>query len=215
MNVLFLGKAEDFYCESAVRFTKRNFDHVEVRLGTWGKSLDWEDFLGVRFDLIVSYLSRWVVPDWMLRSVPVAINFHPASPDYPGIGCVNFALYEGASEYGSTCHFMAPKVDTGEIIRTARFPILKTDDVASLLERTYQQQIVLFYSIMRQILRDEPLQPSGEKWGRAPYTRKEFDALSSLDPGMDEQEIKKRIRSCAYGPWKPTMRIGGVELKPV
>ena len=28
-----------------------------------------------------------------------AVNFHPASPDYPGIGCNNFALYDNAYLY--------------------------------------------------------------------------------------------------------------------
>ncbi len=75
-------------------------------------------------DYIISYLSRWVVPAELLeRARRAAVNFHPASPDYPGIGCNNFALYENAAEYGVTCHHMAPRVDSGEIIAVRRFPV--------------------------------------------------------------------------------------------
>ena len=71
----------------------------------------------------MSYLI-WVVPEWLLRKAKIAaINFHPASPDYPGIGCRNFALYENAKEYGVTCHHMSATIDTGSIIEIKRFPI--------------------------------------------------------------------------------------------
>ena len=63
------------------------------------------------------------------KSKTAAINFHPASPEYPGTGCNNFALYENAGEYGVTCHYMAPKADTGKIIKVKRFPVFANDDV--------------------------------------------------------------------------------------
>ena len=45
-------------------------------------------------DYIISYLSRWIVPSYLLNNAKIAsFNFHPASPEYPGIGCNNFALY--------------------------------------------------------------------------------------------------------------------------
>lgn len=104
-------------------------------------------------EYIISYLSRWVAPEYLLKKAKVAaINFHPASPDYPGIGCNNFALYEEAKEYGVTCHHMEPRVDVGKIITVERFPVFPTDTVATLLLRTYDYQLVLFYKIMNIIL---------------------------------------------------------------
>ena len=108
-SLLFLGKADDPDCARALEFCQQAFAPVTYCLGKWGDPLpgkvqEWEG------DYIVSYLSRWVVPDALLkRARKAAINFHPASPEYPGIGCNNFALYENASEYGVTCHHMAPK----------------------------------------------------------------------------------------------------------
>jgi methionyl-tRNA formyltransferase len=69
------------------------------------------------------------------RAKHAAFNFHPGSPDYPGIGCLNFELYEEAREYGVTCHHMVPKVDTGGIIAVKHFAIFDSDCVASLLAR--------------------------------------------------------------------------------
>src|SRR4051794_26217032 len=115
-SVLFLGKKNDEHCQQALQFCKSSFAEVTSHLGVWKEPLPAEvrSWSG---DLIVSYLSRWVVPDEVLRKAKVAaINFHPASPDYPGIGCNNFALYDEATQYGVTCHHMAPTVDTGAII---------------------------------------------------------------------------------------------------
>jgi methionyl-tRNA formyltransferase len=136
-----------------------------------------------------------------------AINFHPASPAYPGIGCNNFALYEGAKEYGVTCHHMLEKVDTGNIIAVKYFPIFPTDDVESLLLRTYDFQLVLFYEIVGKILNGENLPLSSENWDRKPFSRKEFNELIKITSEMDKNEIERRIRATNYQQFKPTIQI--------
>jgi methionyl-tRNA formyltransferase len=163
---------------------------------------------------IISYLSRWVVPESLIKKAKIAaINFHPASPEYPGIGCNNFALYENTKEYGVTCHYMYPKVDTGKIISVKRFPVFVNDDVNSLLLRTYDFQLTLFYEIIGKILNGETLPESSEQWSRKPFTRKEFNELFKITAEMDEAEIKKRIRATNYLQFKPTINIKGYEFE--
>lgn len=208
-SLLFLGKAEDPDCARALEFCQRNFEPVVHCLGRWGDPLPepartWEG------DYIISYLSRWVVPAELLgRARKAAVNFHPASPDYPGIGCNNFALYENAAEYGVTCHHMAPRVDTGEIIAVRRFPIYPEDDIASLLKRTYEHQMALFLEIAPLMAEGRPLPSAGEHWTRAPYTRKEFNDLFRITPDMPEGEVARRIRAVSYGAFQPYVEIGG------
>jgi methionyl-tRNA formyltransferase len=207
-SILFLGKEEDPYCAKALEFCQANFREVTACLGVWGDPLPREaaEWQG---DYIISYLSRWVVPDSLLRKANIAaINFHPASPDYPGIGCNNFALYENAAEYGVTCHHMAPKVDTGEIVAVRRFPIFPSDDVASLLSRTYEHQLELFYEVVSEIVSGQPLPISDEKWTRKPFTRKEFNQLFIITPDMNQEEIAKRIRAVKFKHWKPYIVLG-------
>ncbi len=215
-SILFLGKADDPYCARALAFCQRNFAHVTHCLGRWGDPLpktaqEWEG------DYIISYLSRWVVPEHLLqRARKAAFNFHPAPPEYPGIGCNNFALYEGATEYGVTCHHMVAQVDTGPIIAVRRFPVYPTDDVASLLQRTYDHQIVLFYEIMAILLAGRELPRSEEQWTRPPFTRKQFNELFKITPDMAPEEIARRVRAVSYGPWQPYLELGEFrfELKP-
>lgn len=208
-SLLFLGKQDDPYVKSALEFCKRNFANVTAHLGKWGDKLP-EDLKSWEGDYVISYLSRWVAPEYLLNNAKIAaFNFHPASPDYPGIGCNNFALYEDAKEYGVTCHHMAPRVDTGAIIAVKRFPMFPTDDVASLLARTYAYQIILFYEIMSLIIEGKELPISEEKWTRKPFTRVEFNQLFEITPEMSREEIARRARAISYGSWQPRLQLQG------
>ncbi len=207
--VLFLGKEGDPGCARALEFLRRNFDPVEARLGRWGEPFP-RELVSWHGDYLISYLSRWVVPATLIKAAKAAaINFHPAPPQYPGIGCTNFALYEEAREYGATCHYMAPKVDEGAVIAVKRFPVFPSDDVKSLLARTYEFQLILFYEIMGRILNREELPRSDEKWTRRPFTREELNDLARITPEMDREEIRKRVRAATFGPWRPTVEISG------
>lgn len=215
MKILFLGKENDEHVKKALEFCQSNFDDVRFYLGKWGeklpKELDaWEG------DYIISYLSRWIIPERILiKAKMAAINFHPASPDYPGFGCNNFALYEDAKEYGATCHHMQPHVDTGAIIAVKRFPVFSTDTVATLLSRTYTHQLSLFYDIASYMIGEKDLPISSEKWSRTPFSRKDFNALERITPDMSKEEIMRRIRATTFDKWAPIVELHGLvfELK--
>ena len=207
-SVLFLGKKNDKYCERAFQFVEANFEHVTSYFSAWGEPMP-EEIRNWSGDYILSYLCRWVVPLAVIESAATAINFHPASPDYPGIGCNNYALYENASEYGATCHHMLSRVDTGKIIAVKRFPVFPTDDVDSLLTRTYEFQLTLFYEVVSTILNGQLLPESTETWTRPPRSRKEFNELGVITPDMNDDEVARRVRAISYGMFQPTVDIGG------
>lgn len=215
-SLLFLGKADDSDCARALDYCRANFAPLTACLGRWGDPLPAEA-RAWNGDYIISYLSRWVVPASLLERAQIAaINFHPASPDYPGIGCNNFALYEGATDYGVTCHHMSAQVDSGPIIAVRRFPIYAKDDVAALLERTYTNQIALFFEIAELMSEGRQLPKSNETWSRPPFTRRQFEELFKITPGMPGDEITRRIRAVSYGPYQPYLELAGYrfEYKP-
>jgi methionyl-tRNA formyltransferase len=212
-SVLFLGKKDDSYCDRALKFVEDNFENVTTYYSAWGELMpaEIESWSG---DYLLSYLCRWVVPLSAIQSAyKGAINFHPASPDYPGIGCNNYALYDNAPEYGATCHHMASKVDTGKIIAVKRFPVFPTDNVSSLLQRTYEFQLVLFYEIVGKILNGEPLPEPDDNWTRQPHSRKEFNTLGIITPDMTDDEVKRRVRAVSYGVFQPIVDIGGFRFE--
>lgn len=210
-SVLFFGKQNDAHCEKALKFLYDNFESVQAYLGNWHEpfpqaAMAWEG------DYIISFLSRWIIPTSTLKKAKeYAVNFHPAPPNYPGIGGYNYALYEEARTYGVTCHHMSPVVDTGDIVAVVRFPIFLTDDVSSLLSRTYDYQLVLFYQLIGDLLIHGLLPKSDEVWAKPPVTRKEFLEFCEIRPEMDPVEMAKRIRATNYGHFKPKMNFKGFE----
>ena len=147
---------------------------------------------------IISFLSPWIVPKSWLERSSLAINFHPGSVDYPGIGCYNFALYEEAVEYGCVCHHMMPLVDTGLIIEQALFSVLANETVYSLKERTMLTMLHLFHQIAEKIKKGQSLKASEINWTRKPLTRKELDELGRVSQEMSREEIQRRIRAMDF-----------------
>ena len=78
-----------------------------------------------------------------------AINFHPWPPEYPGSGCLNFALYDNSKKYGVTVHLMNDKIDNRKIIECSRFLISNDDNIDSLLKKTYAELFKLSQGITK------------------------------------------------------------------
>lgn len=152
----------------------------------------------IRPRILLSFLCPWVLPKDLLEASELAINWHPAPKEYPGIGCYNFALYEGAQDYGAVCHFMAPKVDTGAIIEERRFPILEHDTVETLKLRTMITMSAMFADFVCKPLTDWKPQSCGAVWTRQPFTRAQLNSLSLIDVDMPEGEVRRRIRAMTY-----------------
>lgn len=210
-SVLFFGKKNDAHTEKVLDLITHNFSDVEHYLGRFGENKLPEDIGKWKGDYIVSYLSPWIIPDNLLmRASKLAINFHPGSPDYPGIGCNNFALYDGVNEYGVTCHHMAPKVDTGKIIAVKKFSVFNTDNVGTILSRTHDYLLCLFYDIFGLIISGDDIPTSKMEWSKNPFTRIELNDLSKITADMTLEETKKRIRATTFDSWKPTTEIHGI-----
>lgn len=203
-----LTKSDHAVCEQAAAFVRQQWPSTSIFCARAGASA-FPDILNfTEQDILVSFLSPWIVPAAALERSRLALNFHPGTPDYPGTGCVNFALYEGATTYGATCHVMEPTVDTGAIVGVEYFTVYSTDTVESLLQRTHQATLMLFYRIMETLMAGGPLVPVAE-WTRQPTTRAELNALSQITPDMDAAEVQRRVRATTYKHYRPTVTIGG------
>ena len=158
-------------------------------------------------DILLSFLSPWIVPAGILERTKTAINFHPGSADYPGIGCYNWALYAEAQLYGCVAHLMAPKVDTGEILEQRLFPIYEGDSVASLRERTLAVMLALFVDWCDAVTYELPR--AKLRWNSEPFTRADLEELATITPDMDADEIARRVRATTYQNFRPRVILGG------
>ena len=69
-------------------------------------------------DVLFNVHSLYIVcPEVLTAPRLGAFNLHPGPlPEYAGLNCISWAIYEGASEYGVTLHEMVPTLDAGDTI---------------------------------------------------------------------------------------------------
>lgn len=186
LNVLLLCNRLS-WCDIALEYTRTVFKHVlpifwnigepyPSRIDAWEGDL----ILSFRGDLILS-------PEILNKASKGAINFHPAPPIYRGIGSHHYAIYNGDSTFGVTCHHMTKEIDQGEIIKTEYFSIPKCETASSLSLRAGAYCLVLFYDILSDfIIEGNSLPVSDEKWGEELYTYSKLTAwkkqVRSLHP---------------------------------
>ena len=202
MKICFLTKKEKPGVKEALIATKNVMKNIDIFDGDLDSSFP-EKVMAEDYDILISYISPWIVPKSVLDKIKKwSINFHPGPPEYPGVGCFNFAIYDSAKQFGATAHVMESKVDTGEIIGVKRFAMAKEETVESLSIKTYSTQLSLYNEIIKYIRVNDSLPECDEKWKRKPFKRSELEQLATISTNMNQEEIDKRIRATYY-PDKP------------
>lgn len=57
-----------------------------------------------------------------------SFNLHPGPlPEYAGLNCPSWAIYNGETEYGATLHWMTRGIDSGAVAYMAKFPLSPVD----------------------------------------------------------------------------------------
>ena len=215
MKILFIGKKGDARAESAAACTLKLFPETEI---VWSaRNMPYpEELKSWQGDYVFSYLSQWIIPVSTLDGASkAAINWHPGPPEYPGIGCTNFAIYNEEKEFGITCHHMNPRVDTGPIIQVRKFPIQSKDSVWKVTQQCYEEIAKSYQDVIALLAEGEELPASEKKWTRNPYRRDELDALCELTLDMSEKEMKLRIKATKYDRHWAYLNINGVKFMPV
>ena len=211
MDILFFGEKGDKNTEIAAAYTKQIFPNAMIILGKPSERFPDDEISLWRGDYIFSYLPPWEIPTSLLnRATGGAINWHLGSPECPGVGCANFAIYNDAKEFGSTCHYMSENIEDKKIIEAKRFFILENDTVSSITQKCHSLILVSYYSILEKISNNIEIALSNESWGEKHYTTMELDALCKITPSMDIDEIEKRIKATTY---KKTLAYTEIEGK--
>ena len=180
MKVCFLTKIEKPGVKEAIDFTKQNVDQLDVFSGSRKEEFP-RKLYKHDYDILFSYISPWIVPEETLNQTKKwNINFHPGPPEYPGIGCYNFAIYNKENSFGCTAHLMDTKVDSGKIIGVENFKLLNSDNVESLANRTYKNILKLYKKTLLYIIKYGKIKKTSYKWIKKPYTRVELELLSKI-----------------------------------
>ena len=148
-------------------------------------------------DLIVSFLNPYIIPKSLLDQVRGrAFNVHPATPDYPGRDPQHFAFYEGASVVGATLHRMDESVDSGEILDVLERSVDRSRGIMNYIEFSERLSTAILVKNLPAMLEGSLRPLVHESWhSHARHTRKDFLGMCRIDPGMDREEVKRRIEA--------------------
>jgi phosphoribosylglycinamide formyltransferase-1 len=106
----------------------------------------------LRPDLVVSAGFMRILPASITNRFKI-INSHPALlPLFPGAHAVRDAMAAGATETGTTIHWVDAGVDTGEVISQEKIEILPEDTEESLHERIKIIERGLIVATIRRVI---------------------------------------------------------------
>lgn len=213
----FFGLENDPYSERALAHLEQLFDVVQSFMGT--NHVPPRDVPpGVLdVDWLFCFKSKTILRADTLSSVRKgSINFHTASPHYPGSGGVNWALYNGDMEAAITVHHITTEVDAGPIIAVMPFPCVDATTVEALLELTYRQHLQAFFDVTAQIaekglgwVTETQKRFCDHNWGQHTYRIRDLEALKEIRLDMNADEVERRIRATKFRQYGPFVHVGG------
>jgi|TARA_Y100000310_G_scaffold334761_1_gene415245 methionyl-tRNA formyltransferase len=214
-SVLFFGRKNCLHSYKIKKFLKRKskrFYYVESSF--LGEELKIKKLEKISFDYIFCFRSFYILKKKLINNCKIAaINFHPGTPKYRGIGCVNFALYNDEKFYGCTAHIVNQKIDNGKILDVRKFQLKKKDTVESCLEKTYKIMFNQAFQIINLLItKDENLtkllkKNTHIKWSKKLTTKKDLDKLYIVNKKVSKKQLKKIIRATNTNFFKPYISL--------
>lgn len=154
-------------------------------------------------DAVFNFITRCVFRGPVL-ALP-NMNFHPAPPNYPGIGGVSRALFDRAPYFGTTAHRMVRKIDAGEIYVTEQFVISSLDTPESLFAKAEISCVGLVEWIAEYILKNGKFPPPVAQWSGRYMSIREFHhewlRLDPNEPEIMERKLRAATHSKHSGPY--------------
>tara|TARA_B100000686_G_C16559659_1_gene847070 strand:- start:24 stop:740 length:717 start_codon:yes stop_codon:yes gene_type:complete len=219
-SVLFFGRNKCKASEKILSHLKQcGFEVTHVKSKYRGEKLP-EDIGWWNGDFILCFRSLFFLPKFLLEKAKVAaINFHPAPPEYPGSGCINFALYDESDTYGVTAHIMNEKIDNGKILEVRRFPVHKNNNLPSLLERTHNELLNLCLDFISNLaekgtsfIENKLQQSENIFWNGEARKMEELERLQIVNTNVEKSELEKIIRATYIKDCPPKIILHGYEF---
>jgi len=221
-RILFLGRKKDIYSKLIFLYIKNLAKNIKVFYSEKPREKINKKIFNVPkfwYDYIISFRSFHILNENQIKKSRYgAINFHPGPPEYRGIGCVNYALYDGVRRYGVTAHLISKKIDHGKIINVKRLKILKKDNVESLLKKTYLIQYKQAKKIIKLLSRNKKnlniliYKSRKEKWINKIKKRKDLNRFYEIKKNITKEELKRKVRATFTKKYKPYFFINNKKI---
>lgn len=168
-----------------------------------------EELRALRPDVIAVVAYGKILPTSVLEIPPMGcINIHASVlPQLRGSGPVQWAILRGFSETGVTAMYMAPGMDTGDMIEIRKTPIDPEENAQSLLDRLAVMGGQLLTDTLRR-LEQGPVAAEKQDDALATYAPMLRKEMCPIDWEKNPLEIKNHVRG--LDPWPvATMTLAG------
>ena len=164
-------------------------------------------------DVLVVVAYGRILPEDAL-SVPTygAVNVHSSLlPKYRGAAPVQWAVLNGDTVTGVSTMYLAPKMDTGDVIFTEKTEIGEFETSGELFDRLMVMGAELLHKTLRAI-ENGTAPRSKQDESQASYVTMLDKSMSPIDWSRSPREIVKHI--CGLQPWPvATTEIGGLTFR--
>ncbi len=213
-RVLFIGRKNDFWSKKIFYYLKKNFKNVEVFYSSKYFEKAPKKIKNWKGDYILSFRSYLILSKKIINNAKeAAINFHPGPPEYRGIGCLNYAMYNGENKYGVTAHLMSQKIDNGKILKVQRFRIKKEMNLDAALKLTHKKLYEITINFIDKILSGKVTKKlilnysMKYEWSKSIKSLKDLNDFYEIKKNISAIDLFKKIRATYTKKFKPYVII--------
>jgi len=162
-----------------------------------------QDLANLHPDLIVVVAYGQYIPSTIINLAPhKAINLHPSLlPKYRGAAPIQWAIANGDTQTGVSIIYVDKKMDAGDILNQATYPIHPDDTSATLHNALAQLGATLLQQTINDI-RNNTLNPTPQNENHVIEITKLTKQDGKIDWTQPATTIRNRIR--AFNPWPGT-----------
>jgi len=168
-----------------------------------------------RPEIIFSVYYRSIIPNETLSLAPLgAYNFHPSLlPKHRGCFSAPWAIIDGDTITGVTCHRMNERVDQGDIVATSQVSIDDDDTGIRLFYKLIDATVSLFTSVVDQASQGEVC--GYPQRGKGSYHKRELPFGGMINPAWSRDRMDRYIRAMTFPPYAPAQLVIGGDTHPI
>ena len=127
------------------------------------------------------------------------INFHPSLlPLYRGANPIEAQILDGVNDIGLSWHRITTKIDSGEVLRNAKFPLYENDDYQTVLEKAVNKGTILLRDLVN---KPEVKSLSFDLPRNTNYFPKLQKSDALITPKTSISKAKRIIRALGWKGW--------------
>jgi len=197
LNVLFLCRKNDKYSTLCKNYLIKKFNKVKIIQTNQSNKILLPKWKG---DLILLFRSKIILKKDIIKKARIGcVNFHPSTPKYRGVGCINYAIYNNDKHFGCTAHLIENnKIDSGKILNVRKFRLLKNISLSNLLKKTHKNLYLQFKHVVPNVINKKSInklikKTKKETWSKIYSNKQKLDNFHEIN--FNEKNLKNKIRA--------------------